>query len=77
MFLLKLIKRICQKTFGRGTQIVPEIIDKLVFLWNGNTTYTYHWWPMKESIHNCLENNLYSSGGGLSKYDYLFCTKAI
>lgn len=77
MFLVKLLKRIFRKTFHRGTPIAPEVLDQLVFSWDGNTTYTYHWWPMKESIHNSLENNLYSSSGGLSKYDYLFCSKAV
>ena len=60
----------------RPTKVFPEN-TKEIFYWEGGPVDTYHWWPMKECLHTSLENNLYSKGGGLSKYDYLFCGKAV
>ena len=51
----------------------------LVFEWEGKEMDKYHWWPMKQDENplTSLQNNLYAFGGGLDKYDELFCVKSV
>ena len=60
-----------------------EIVTKpklsVIFKWKGRSNDTYHWWPMRETKlgEEDICNNLYATGGGLSKYGTLFCAKTI
>lgn len=75
-FLKKIFKIETQKVY-------PEInnndTEKVLINWICKPIDYYHWWPMKEKEENINDvyNNLYANGGGLSKYDNLFCTKGI
>lgn len=74
MSLLKFLKDLFK---SKKNKVTPEILsDKTIFLWEGNNTQYFHWWPMKECA-NSIENNLYAEGGALDKYDQLFCSKAV
>jgi len=50
-----------------------------LFKWEGRTNDQYHWWPMRETKpgEEDIYNNLYATGGGLSKYGTLFSAKTI
>ena len=56
-------------------KIKPETI--LLDWTSTNTTSKYHWWPMYEENVNDCNNNLYSKGNGLDKYDTLMGKKSL
>ena len=73
MFILNFLKSL--KTRKRNA-VHPT--SETVFLWEGDATEKYHWWPMKhQPTSSSLDNNLYATGGGLDKYDHLFSATSV
>ena len=77
-----------RRLFSRK-KVHPEVVPTLptsvgpvlseIFKWKGRSNDKYHWWPMRETKpgEDDIYNNLYTTGGGLSKYGELFCNKAL